>query len=62
MGAITQAMASVARSTGVKIRTDAAVNRIVVAKGKARGVRLESCETYSEKAILSNADHNRTFL
>jgi phytoene dehydrogenase-like protein len=62
MGAITQAMASFARSKGVEIRTDAAVERIVVENGQARGVRLESGETISARAILSNADPKRTFL
>ena len=62
MGAITQAMASFARSKGVEIRTDAAVERIVVENGQARGVRLASGEAISARAILSNADPKRTFL
>jgi phytoene dehydrogenase-like protein len=62
MGAITRAMASFARSKGVEIRTDAAVDRIVVTDGRARGVRLEGGEEIPAKAILSNADPKRTFL
>ncbi len=62
MGQITQAMASFARSKGVEIRTDAAVEKIVVENGCAKGVRLEDGEEISARAILSNADPKRTFL
>ncbi len=62
MGKITQAMATFARSKGVEIRTDAAVEKIVVENGCAKGVRLESGEEISARAILSNADPKRTFL
>jgi phytoene dehydrogenase-like protein len=62
MGQITQAMASFARSKGVEIRTDAAVEKIVVENGRAKGVRLSGGEEFSAKAVLSNADPKRTFL
>lgn len=62
MGGITQAMASFARSKGVDIRTDAAVDNIIVENGRARGVRLASGEEILARAILSNADPKRTFL
>jgi len=62
MGAITQAMASFARSVGVEIRTDAPVERVLVEGGRACGVRLASGETISSRAVLSNADPKRTFL
>lgn len=62
MGQITQAMASFARSKGVEIRTDAAVEKIVVENGCVRGVRLSGGEEISARAILSNADPKRTFL
>jgi phytoene dehydrogenase-like protein len=62
MGQITQAMASFARSKGVEIRTDAAVERIVVESGRVSGVRLSGGEEISARAVLSNADPKRTFL
>ena len=62
MGQITQAMASFARSKGVEIRTDAAVEKIVVENGRVKGVRLSGGEEISARAVLSNADPKRTFL
>lgn len=62
MGQITQAMASFARSKGVEIRTDAAVEKIVVQNEHVTGVRLAGGEEVSAKAVLSNADPKRTFL
>jgi len=62
MGQITQAMASFARSKGVEIRTAAAVEKIVVEDGCAKGVRLASGEEIYARAVLSNADPKRTFL
>lgn len=62
MGRITEAMASFARSKGVEIRTDAAVEKIVVESGHVRGVRLSDGEEISARAVLSNADPKRTFL
>ena len=62
MGAISEAMASFARSKGVKIRTDAPVEKIIVKNGRASGVRLADGEEISARAVLSNADPKRTFL
>lgn len=62
MGKITEAMASFARSKGVEIRTDAAVDKITVEANRATGVRLANGEEISAKAVLSNADPKRTFL
>jgi phytoene dehydrogenase-like protein len=62
MGAITQAMASSARRLGVEIRTGAAVARIAVRDGRARGVVLEDGEEISARVVVSNADPKRTFL
>ena len=62
MGAITQAMASFAKSKGVEIRTDAAVEKNIVENGQATGVRLNGGETVSAKALVSNLDPKRTFL
>jgi phytoene dehydrogenase-like protein len=62
MGAITQAMASFARSTGVEIRTDAAVEKIRVENGRAVGVRMENGEVFNSRCVLANTDPKRTFL
>ena len=62
MGAITQAMAASARDHGVDTRTGAAVARILVEKGRATGVELDSGEVLRAPLILSNADPKRTFL
>ncbi len=62
MGAITQAMAAAARSFGAEVRTDAPVARVAIEDGHAVGVRLESGEAISARAVLSNADPKRTFL
>ena len=62
MGAITQAMASFARSTGVEIRTDAAVEKIRVENGRAVGVQMENGEVFNSRCVLANTDPKRTFL
>ncbi len=62
MGGITQAMASFARSKGVEIRTNAAVEKILIEEGRAVGVRLESGEILNSRCVLANTDPKRTFL
>lgn len=62
MGAVTQAMAADAREHGVEIRTASPVSRILIEKGRAVGVRLESGDELRARAVLSNADPKRTFL
>ncbi len=62
MGAITQAMASFARLTGVEIRTDAPVEKIRVENGRAVGVRMENGEVFNSRCVLANTDPKRTFL
>ncbi|MEK6193376.1 MAG: NAD(P)/FAD-dependent oxidoreductase [Deltaproteobacteria bacterium] len=62
MGGLTQAMAGFARSKGVHIRTDAAVEKILTGDGRAIGVRLESGEVINSRCILANTDPQRTFL
>ena len=54
MGAITQAMAKVARAAGAEISIEAPVSRVLVDGGKAVGVRLESGEEVIGKAIVAN--------
>ena len=62
MGGITQAMASFAQSQGVEIRTDAAVEKILVKYGEAVGVRLEDGQVLKGRCVLANTDPKRTFL
>ena len=62
MGAITQAMAAFAESRGVEIRTNAAVEKIIVKDNRARGVRLTNGEEVTARAVLANTDPKRTFL
>jgi phytoene dehydrogenase-like protein len=62
MGAITQALASAGRKLGVEILTAAAVAKVNVHDGIARGVILEDGVEISGRIVLSNADPKRTFL
>jgi phytoene dehydrogenase-like protein len=61
MGGLTQALARAARGLGVDIQCEAAVSRILIERGMARGVTLESGEEISAKVVASNADANVTF-
>ena len=54
MGAITQAMKRACESVGVTIRTEAPVARVLVKKGRAAGVILESGETITADRVVGN--------
>jgi phytoene dehydrogenase-like protein len=54
MGAITQAMASAARSRGVEIRTGCAVREVLVEKGRATGVVTTKGERLDARVVVSN--------
>lgn len=54
MGAITQAMARSAESRGAVIRTDAAVDKLLIENGLVSGVVLESGEIVRAAAVASN--------
>ena len=56
MGAITQAMASSARSHGVEIETEAGVREVLVENGRAIGVTLENGETLRGRYVVSNVN------
>jgi len=62
MGAVTQALAKVARKRGVTIRTSAEVAEIRIQGGRATGVVLVSGEEIRAGVVLSNADPKRTYL
>jgi len=61
MGAITQAMASEARSRGVEIMTGAGVARIAVKAGRAAGVSLDDGREIAARRVVCNA-HPRALL
>jgi len=61
MGAVTQAMADSARSSGATIRLNASVERVLVRAGRARGVVLKGGEEIRAKVIVSNLDPVVTF-
>ncbi len=62
MGSITQAMARSAQALGVEIRTGTLVDRILVEKGVARGVKLVDGQEIQSFITVSNADPKRTYL
>ncbi|GKQ54881.1 NAD(P)/FAD-dependent oxidoreductase [Bradyrhizobium sp. Ce-3] len=56
MGAITQAMASAARSHGVEIETDAPVREVIVEKDRAAGIVLDNGTTIRARYVVSNVN------
>ena len=62
MGAITQALASAAREAGAEIHTGEAVKRVLVDRGKVKGVELANGEQLQASVVVSNADPQSTFL
>lgn len=61
-GALTRAMAAAAEAAGARIRTGAAVDRILVRNERAAGVALSTGEEISARAVVSAADPRTTFL
>jgi phytoene dehydrogenase-like protein len=61
MGALTQALAEVARSQGAEIRTEAEVSRILIQDGAVTGVALTDGDEFRARVVASNADANVTF-
>jgi len=61
-GAISEAIASAARSYGVEIRCNAGVSQVIVKHGQAVGVALEDGEEIYAKVVISGLDPKRTFL
>ena len=61
MGAITQAMASVATARGVEISLDAAVSRVLISDGHACGVVLEDGSEVRSKIVVSNLNPKLLF-
>ncbi|MFI4988783.1 MAG: phytoene desaturase family protein [Alphaproteobacteria bacterium] len=62
MGSITQAMAASGKRFGLEVLTDAAVAEVVIANGRANGVRTADGRSFSAKAVVSNANCKTLFL
>jgi len=62
MGAVSESIASSARASGVTIRTQAPVSKVLVRGGRAYAVVLESGEEIEGGMIASNLDPKLTFL
>ncbi len=61
-GAVSEAIASAARSFGAEIRTNANVARVMVKDGRTMGVALEDGEEIGAGAVVSGLDPRRTFV
>jgi phytoene dehydrogenase-like protein len=61
-GAVSQAIASAARSFGAEIRCQARVAQVIVKNGQAAGVALDSGEEIYSRVVVSGCDPNVTFL
>jgi len=62
MGALSEAIAQAARAAGAEIYIDSPVRRIVVEKGRAKGVELEDGRVIEARTVVSGVDPRRTFL
>jgi phytoene dehydrogenase-like protein len=61
MGRLSAALASAAKQLGVEVRTDAAVEQVIVEDGSATGVVLAGGDEIRATTVVSNADPRRTF-
>jgi len=61
-GGVSNALGASARHFGAEIRTEAAVARVLVEGGRARGVVLEGGEEIRARHVVSGCDPRRTFL
>ena len=61
-GAVSESIASAARSFGAEVRTDAPVERVLVEGDRAVGVVLADGEELRAKTVVSGLDPRRTFL
>lgn len=62
MGGLAQALAGAAAKFGCTLRTDSEVAAVLVRDGAAWGVELSNGERVTARAVISNADPQRTFL
>ncbi len=61
-GGISMACARSAKSYGAEIRTESAVQQVLIKNGKATGVVLENGDELKAGVVISNLDPNRTYL
>jgi phytoene dehydrogenase-like protein len=61
-GAISNAIASAARAHGAEIRTDAAVERVLVENDRVKGVALKNGDELHAPIVVSGLDPRMTFL
>ena len=62
MGAVSNALATVAGKQGARIRTSATVSRILMDGDRVSGVELEDGERITASTVISSADPKTTFL
>jgi len=62
MGAVSEAIASCAKSYGAEIFTDSEVESIMVQNGKTKGIALKDGTEIQSRFVLSNATPKVTFL
>jgi phytoene dehydrogenase-like protein len=62
LGALSRALAAAATAAGAEVRTNAAVDRILIRDHRAAGVVLASGETIAAHTVISNVDPQATFL
>jgi phytoene dehydrogenase-like protein len=62
MGALAEELAHAARGSGVTIRTNMPVKRIVIENGRVAGVEAAGGERFESLTVVSNADPKRTIL
>jgi len=61
-GQVSMSIAAAATELGAEIRTESPVARILIEKGRARGVVLENGDELRAKTVISGVDPHRTFL
>jgi phytoene dehydrogenase-like protein len=61
-GGVSEAIASAARAAGAEVRLESPVHRILVRRGRASAVVLDSGEEVEAAAVLSSVDARRTFI
>jgi len=61
-GGVSEAIASAARAAGAEVRLESPVERILVRRGRASAVVLDSGEEVEAAAVLSSVDARRTFI
>jgi phytoene dehydrogenase-like protein len=61
-GAISEAIASAARSFGAEIEVNADVDRVIIEKERVKGVALQNGDEYHAPIVISGLDPRRTFM